>query len=205
MTKPSLVAFDLGKVLVDFDYSRAGRRIAAQSSRSPAEVQEFLDQSPLLLRFETGHMTRHEFFEVVRDHTGFRGAFEEFCEFFADIFWEIEPMIELQSSIRRKGIPTYILSNTNDLATTHVRRNFPFFSNFDGYILSYKVGAMKPDARIYEALEQMSGKRGPEILYFDDRPENIEAGADRGWQAILHETPEKSLEAVKRSGLLNHT
>ena len=160
MTKPSIVAFDLGKVLVDFDYSRAGKRIAAKSDRSPAEVQEFLDQSPLLLRFETGHMTRHEFFEVVREHTGFRGAFEEFCHFFADIFWEIRAMVNLQAAIRGQGIPTYIFSNTNDLAVEHVRRNFPFFSNFTGYILSYEVGAMKPDAGIYEALESVSGKRG---------------------------------------------
>lgn len=204
MTKPSIVVFDLGKVLVDFDYSIAGRRIAAQADLSAAEVQKFLDHSPLLYRFETGLMTRQEFHQTVCEHTGFRGSLEEFGKFFADIFWEIPVMVEIQATLRRRGIPTYIFSNTNDLAVEHIRRNFPFFSNFDGYIYSYEVGAMKPAARIYEALEQMSGKRGPEILYLDDRQENVDAGAARGWQVILQTAPERSRIEMEKLGLLNH-
>jgi glucose-1-phosphatase len=201
--KPSIVVFDLGKVLVDFDYSIAGRRIAAQSKLSPAEVQAFLDHSPLLVRYETGEMTRQEFFETVRDHTGFRGTAEEFGDLFADIFSEMPEMIALHAELRRKEIPTFIFSNTNDLAITHVRRRFPFFSNFDGYILSYEIGAMKPHAKIYEALEHLSGKRGAEILYLDDRKENVEAGAARGWQVIHQTDPAKSRAEVVRHGLLS--
>ena len=199
---PSIVVFDLGKVLLDFDYSIAGRRLAAQAGISASEVRAFLDQSPLLHRFETGLMTQQEFFAAVRRETGFRGSFEEFSGFFADIFWEIPPMIELHATLRRKGLPTYIFSNTNDLAMVHIHRNFPFFANFDGYILSYQVKAMKPDAEIYEALENLSGKRGVEILYLDDRPENVAAGAARGWQIILHTEPGKSRTAIEQLGLL---
>jgi FMN phosphatase YigB (HAD superfamily) len=199
---PSIVVFDLGKVLIDFDYSIAGRRIAAQAKLTPAKVQEFLDHSPLLYRLETGLITQQEFFEEVRQHTGFSGGFDEFASFFADIFWEIPAMIELHAQVRRQGIPTYIFSNTNDLAVLHIKRNFPFFANFDGYIYSHEIGAMKPDAKIYEAMEKMSGKRGADILYLDDRPENVAAGAARGWQVILQESPEKSRAAMGRLDLL---
>lgn len=202
MTKPSIVVFDLGKVLVDFDYSIAARKISEHSSKSPVEVKHHLDHSPLLHRYETGLMTRQEFYEDVRQATGFRGPLEQFSGMFADIFWEIPLMIEIQATLRRKGIPTYIFSNTNDLAVEHIRRNFPFFSNFDGYILSYEVGAMKPDGKIYEALERMAGKRGGEILYLDDRQENVDAGAARGWQVILQTDPDKSRAAIERLGLL---
>ena len=202
MTKPSVVVFDLGKVLVDFDYSIAGRRIAAQSNLSAAEVQNYLDHSPLLFRYETGLMNRQEFFEAVRNHTGFRGSLAEFGSFFADIFTEMPEMTALHAELRRRGIPTYIFSNTNDLAIEHIRRAFPFFANFDGYILSYEVGAMKPAAKIYEALEAMTGKRGAEIVYLDDRQENIDAGAARGWQTVLQTEPAKSRAAVERLGLL---
>ena len=199
---PSIVVFDLGKVLLDFDYSIAGRRIAAQTKLSDSAVQMFLDQSPLLHRFETGLMTQREFFDEVRRQTGFHGGFEEFSGFFADIFWEIPPMIELHAALRRQGIPTYLFSNTNDLAMVHIHRNFPFFANFDGYILSYEVKAMKPDTKIYEALERMTGQRTSDILYLDDRPENVAAGAARGWQVILHTDPEKTRTAMKELGLL---
>jgi len=101
-------------------------------------------------------------------------------------------MIELHARVRRRGIPTYIFSNTNDLAVEQVRRNFPFFANFDGYIYSYEVGTLKPDPEIYLALEKLAGRRGTDIVYLDDRPENVAGGAARGWRAILHETPEKT-------------
>ena len=198
MRSPSIVVFDLGKVLVDFDYSIAARKIAAQSRKSLAEIKVLIEQSRFVIDYETGRMTRREFYERVREATGFRGTLEEFGEFFADIFTEIPPMIELHAEVRRRGIPTYIFSNTNDLAIEHVRRSFPFYANFDGYIYSYEVGAMKPDGKIYEALEKLAGRRGADVVYLDDRPENVEGGAARGWQAILHETPEKTRAAVKK-------
>ena len=194
------VVFDLGKVLVDFDYSIAIRKIAANSAMPLAGIKNLIEQSPLLVHYETGLLTRRQFFEQVRKATGFRGTIEEFSEFFADIFTAIPPMIEFHAALRRQKISAYIFSNTNDLAVEHIRRNFPFFKHFDGYIFSYEVGAMKPDAKIYEAMEKMCGKRGSEIIYIDDRPENVDAGAARGWQVVLHETPEKTRAALNQFG-----
>jgi len=57
---------------------------------------------------------------------------------------------------------------------------------------------MKPEAKIYESLEQLAGRRGAEIIYLDDRPENVAAGAVRGWRAILHETPAITRAAVEK-------
>ena len=177
------MVFDLGKVLLDFDYSIAGRRIAALSRLPAAEVQQFIDHSPLLFRFETGQINQEQFF--------------------ADIFTPIEPMVNLHAELQaRGGVPTYIFSNTNELAVGHIRSRFPFFSRFDDCILSYQHGALKPDARLYEVVEQCAGVSGPEILYFDDRPENVAAGAARAWRAILHEAPEKSRAVVVSAGLL---
>jgi HAD superfamily hydrolase (TIGR01509 family) len=205
MSQPSIVVFDLGKVLVDFDYSIAIPRIAAHGTLPLAGIKTFFFHSHLLVDYESGRLTRLEFFEQARQATGFRGTMEEFGEFFADIFTAIPPMIELHAGLRRRGVPTYIFSNTNDLAIEHVRRSFPFFRNFDGYIFSYEVKAMKPDAKMYEALEKLVQRRGAEILYLDDRPENVVAGAERGWLAVLHETPEKSCAAMEEMGLLVKT
>jgi glucose-1-phosphatase len=200
MNNSPVVVFDLGKVLVDFDYSIAARRIAARCAKPPENLHAFLGSSPLLVQYETGALTRQEFFQAMRDATGFLGEPKEFGDFFADIFTAMPPMIELHASLRARGLKSYIFSNTNDLAIEHIRRNFPFFKNFDGYILSYEVKAMKPDAPIYHALEKMTGKRGGEIIYIDDRSENITGGAAHGWRTILHKTPEKTRAAMKAFG-----
>jgi len=198
------VVFDLGKVLVDFDYTIAARRIAARSKVPAEKIMRFVDYSPLLFRLELGQVTTEQFYEEVCAATGFDGSLAEFADFFADIFVPIEPMIELQATLRQRGVPTYIFSNTNELAISHIRRAFPFYSNFDGYILSYEHGVKKPDAGLYNVVERQSGRRGSEILYLDDRHENVAAGAARGWQVILQETPEKSHAAIEKLGLLNH-
>jgi FMN phosphatase YigB (HAD superfamily) len=195
MSRPVFI-FDLGKVLVDFDYSVAARKVAARSAKSLADLHVFLGASPLLVEYESGRLTRKQFYNAVRDEVGFAGDVDEFGGFFADIFTEIAPMTALHAELRRQGYATYIFSNTNDLAVEHVRRSFPFFAHFDGYIFSYEVGAMKPDAPIYEAMEKMTGRHGADLIYLDDRAENITAGIRRGWRAVLHESPEKTRQAL---------
>lgn len=193
---PKAVVFDLGKVLVDFDYSKAAQALAARARVSAAEVTRLIDQSPLLVTYETGQLATEAFYKKVCDATGFCGDLDEFGRLFGDIFTPIDPMIELHAQLRKRGVPTYIFSNTNELAVAHIRKTFPFFANFDGYIYSFQEGALKPDEKIYPAVERRTGLAGPEILYIDDRIENIETARRRSWQTIHHHDPDGTRQAV---------
>lgn len=201
MSRPVFI-FDLGKVLVDFDYSIAARKIAARSRKAPADLHAFLGSSPLLVEYESGRLTRQGFYGSICHAIKFQGDLAEFGSYFADIFTEMPGTIALHAELRRLGFETYIFSNTNDLAIEHVRRNFPFFANFDGYIFSYEVGGLKPQPEIYAAMEAMTGRRGADLIYIDDRPENIETGRARGWRTILHESPEKTRRVIENFGVL---
>jgi HAD superfamily hydrolase (TIGR01509 family) len=202
MNTPQVVIFDLGKVLLEFDYSIAARNLSARGTISPEAVHKFIGQSPLLFRYETGLITKQEFFEAVRKETGFKGDLQEFSHIFGDIFEPMTPMIELHAALKQRKVPTFIFSNTNELAIQHIRKMYPFFHGFDGYVFSYEHGAMKPQAKLYEVVERTTNRQREQLLYIDDRPENIAAGTERGWQVILQETPEKTLAEVKKTGLL---
>ena len=193
---PRAVIFDLGKVLLDFDYTRAARTLAPHSDLSPAEFKRVVDQSPLLHRYESGRMTTAEFVAEVRRLTGFRGPDDLFHGSFGDIFAEIPEMVALQRRLAGQGVPTYVFSNTNELAVAHIRQAFPFFGGFTGYIYSYEARSMKPDPGIYVALETLTGLQGADLLYLDDRAENIAHGAERGWRTILHADHAPSIRAV---------
>ena len=201
MNPPSVVMFDLGKVLVDYDYGIASRRLLRRTRLTDAELRDLLCTSPLLRQYETGAINTEQFYQGVCAASGYDGGLAEFSLAFADIFSEIKPMIAMHAALRAAGIATWIFSNTNELAERHIRARFPFFSNFDGYVLSCEEGAMKPDPKIYEVVERKTGRRGAAILYLDDRPENIAAGLARGWRAVLHETPEKTRALVAAMGL----
>ncbi len=202
MSRPEVVVFDLGKVLLDFDYGIAAKRIAAQATVDPARIKQVLDQSALLFRYETGLVTREEFFQEVRQASGFSGTLDEFSSYFGDVFTPIDRMIALHAALRESGLPTCVFSNTNDLAVAHIRQNFPFYSTFDAHVLSFEHRSMKPDARIYEVVERVTGRKRGAILYLDDRLENIEAGRARGWETVHHCEPEASIARVKELGLL---
>ncbi len=138
----------------------------------------------------------------MRGVTHYRGTLEEFSRLFADVFTPIRPMIEFKERLTAAGIPTYIFSNTNDLAITHIRATYPFYQGFNGYVLSYEHGFMKPEPQLYQRIEEITGCQQEEILYFDDRLENVEGGVQRGWRAVHHQAPESSVQAAIRTGLL---
>ena len=198
---PKAVVFDLGKVLVDFDYGIAARAVAARARVSAPEVAKLIAETSLLITYETGGLATDAFYKQVCDATGFCGDLNEFGRCFGDIFAPIDAMIDLQARIRDAGMPTYIFSNTNELAIAHIKQTFPFFSGFNAYIYSFQEGALKPDAKIYAAVERRTGLSGAEILYIDDRLENIEAGKQRAWQAIHHIDPSITRRAVAAMGL----
>jgi HAD superfamily hydrolase (TIGR01509 family) len=199
---PRAAVFDIGKVLLDFDYGIAAQAMAAHSVKPAGEIRRALDQSPLLFEYETGRLTTGQFFEQVRSAIGFRGNLSLFRSMFADIFTPLPAIVGLHEELHRRGFPTFVFSNTNELAVAHLRSQFPFFANFQGYVFSFEEGVMKPHARIYEAVERVTGLRGGELLYIDDRAENHAAGLARGWQAIHHIDVPTTLCAVKASGLL---
>jgi HAD superfamily hydrolase (TIGR01509 family) len=197
MRKPKAVVFDLGKVLLDFDYSIAVKNIAVHCSLSPEELHKLLNQSTLLHCYETGLMTSNEFFKEVKGLSKFCRDFETFAPIFGNIFTPIPEMIDLNSQLRSRGVPTYIFSNTNELAVSHIRATYPFFAEFSAHIYSFEHRAMKPHPSIYEVVEKTAATVGPDILYVDDRLENIEEGIRRGWRTIHHQSPAQTISQVK--------
>ena len=192
------VVFDLGKVLVDFDYAIAARHLAAQAEKSAAEIYHVIYDSPLLAAYESARLTSRQFYDEARRAIGFHGDFAAFSSAFADIFSEIPAMIRLQEELRAAGVPTFVLSNTNEIAVEHIRSRFPFFGGFTGLVLSYEQGVMKPDAAIYRAAETLSGCGGREILFIDDRLENVRGAEQLGWRTICHRTPEETMRTVRQ-------
>lgn len=201
--RPRAVVFDLGKVLLDFDYQIALRRLLPRCRIGAEALRHLLLDERLLVDYETGLISTAEFIARLTAATGYEGTEAEFRAGFGDIFAPIEPMVALHAELRARGVPTYVLSNTNELAVDFIRGRYPWFAKFDGYVLSYEHRAMKPGPALYAVAERLSGCHGAELFYFDDRPENVAAARARGWQAVVHTDPATSRAALAATGLLD--
>jgi len=199
-THPHIMVFDLGKVLIDFDWMIVVNRIAEKSGTSIDKFKALLTDPSLLLDYESGQLSSMEFYRKVQADFGYPDTFENFKLDFADMFTEISPMISLQSEIKKAGIDTYILSNTNEIAVDFICENYSFFENFEGYVYSFKEKCMKPDLKIYQAIEQLTNKSGNQIAFIDDNAANVEAAKSLGWLAQTHSDITTTYEFIKSFG-----
>ena len=93
--------------------------------------------------------------------------------------------------LSERGVETALLSNTNahhwEAMVPGGSRagRYPAIAGLDRHFASHLIGAMKPDAAIFGAVEDATGRRGDEILFFDDLPANVEGARAHGWRAVL--------------------
>ena len=184
MQTPEVVVFDLGKVLLDFDYDIAIRRFAERSDVGIDKVRELINSS-VQYDYESGKITTDEFFSYVRNGAGFQGGRSEFVDFFSDIFSPMEMMLNFFKRVKKAGLPICVFSNTNEIAIQYISKQYSFYDDFDFYVLSFQEKGMKPYEPIYRVVEKKTMKSGEAILYIDDRLENIETGNRLGWQTVL--------------------
>lgn len=115
---------------------------------------------------------------------------------------EIPHSVRLLRALRARGVPVFALSNFGLEPFALARATYPFLDEFDRLFLSGAMGVTKPAPRIYEMVEEGCGLPPATLLFTDDRAENIDAAAARGWQTHLFETPQSWAERLVASGLL---
>ena len=202
MNPIATVIFDLGNVLLPFDWGQARKRMSTATGCSRREVEDYFVKTPFLGQLEIGQLTAQQFFEIVARDLRFRGSRTEFDEILSNIFTIDDAMIRLTQAL--KGVyRRFILSNTIPQHIEYVFAKYPVLRDFDGHILSYEVGLMKPDRRIYERTVQQFGIVAERAVFIDDLPANIAGAQAIGLPAIQHKSFIKTRRELTRLGIPN--
>lgn len=191
------VFFDLGNVLLDFDFGRAAKKLSALIHRPEPEITWTVATVVERTRYEFGQTSTKDFHEQMCRALGVSMPLGEFRELWSDIFVENDEMVALAVSLRGK-IPRFILSNTNDLHIDFIRERFPFFAGFEGYVYSHEERVGKPDARIYEIALRRAGTDAAHSLFIDDRAENVIGARTVGMHAIHYANRAHALKEIQQ-------
>ncbi len=180
------VYFDLGNVLVHFDHDIAVQSVAKLSGHEADVVKDAIFTCGLQDRLETGLISSSEFAQSLIAKLECELSEEELLDAISAIFTPNEPILGVLEQLKLAGVPMAVLSNT---CQPHwgwlLRQNWPVIGNwFDFYVLSFEARSMKPDSLIYEVSEQRSGREPEHLFFTDDRADNVEAAAARGWPLI---------------------
>jgi FMN phosphatase YigB (HAD superfamily) len=203
------VYFDLGNVLVAFDPSIACANIAELFEVDVAAAQEVIYASGLQTRFEHGQVSAEQYADFIRRHLDrdvHQIATAEVLQAVSAMFRPIVSMGELLRRVQVSGLPIGVLSNT---CVAHwqwiLRQSYPMLDiEFAAMILSFEVGSMKPEEAIYQAAERAANVPAHQILFLDDKSENVEAARARGWKSELCVGGVQAEAALCRHGVINH-
>jgi len=202
-SRGSIVVFDLGGVLIDWDPRHLYRKLFAGDA---AAMEHFLAtvcthewnrcqdagrsfaEGARLLKAE--HPERAELIDA------YHSRFDEM------IAGPIAGSIEILAELRDRGTPLYGLTNWSAETYPAALERFAFLRWFRGILVSGEVGLIKPDPRIFALLIERFAVEPQRAVYIDDVEANVAAARPFGIHAIHFTTPAKLREKLVGLGLL---
>ena len=111
-----------------------------------------------------------------------------------------QPMIDWGLRLQAAGTRTGILSNLGDAMTAGVLARLPWLAGFDHHVWSHTLLTAKPDPLIYQAAAAGLKVPASEILFVDDREENIAGALAAGMQAVRYDGQDAFVKELEDRG-----
>jgi 2-haloacid dehalogenase len=203
MAKRSVVVFDLGGVLVDWNPRYLYRKLF---NGDVAAMEMFLTEvctPDWNERQDAGRRFAEAEAALIRHHPDkaklIRAWHARFDEMIAGA---IDGTVAVLEELKARGAPLYALTNWSAETFAPQRGRFPFLGHFQGILVSGDEGVIKPDPRIFRLLLQRFDLRAEDAVFIDDNPVNVRAAGGLGIHGIHFRSPGALREELGVLGLL---
>jgi HAD superfamily hydrolase (TIGR01509 family) len=195
------VIFDIGRVLVRVDISRAMSGLANGINMTPEEIWASLEKDPRWPDWQEGRMTPRDWHLQVAKRLGGSLTFEQFTEVWNRAL-DPKPIQDdgfLGNLSKRYRLA--LLSNTDPIHVAHLEGSYEFMRYFPNRVYSCSVGASKPSPLIYREALRACKVNAEEAVYIDDVPAYAEAARRLGMMGIVFQSPEQLQSDLKNAGV----
>ncbi len=195
------VIFDIGRVLVGVDVSRAMTGLASGLSLAPEELWSALTNDPRWPDWQEGRMSPHDWHLHLTRRLGTALPFEQFVA-----VWNLalDPKPLQDDALLEKLSKTYrlaLLSNTDPIHVAHMEANYSFFRLFPARVYSCTVGASKPSPLVYLEALRACKVQANEAVYIDDVLPYVEVAKGLGLAGIHYQSPEGLVRGLEELGV----
>lgn len=196
------VIFDIGNVLIEWNPERHYDRLMPEAERKAMFAE--VDLHGMNDAIDRGGPFKETIYEFADRYPHWRDAIRRWhCDWIEMASPGIPHSIRLMAALQAKGVPVFALTNFGIGTFDYAKGFYPFLSHFDRAYVSGHMGVIKPEARIYEMVEEDCGLSGGQLLFTDDRADNIFAAHERGWKTHLFDGPEGWAARLVGEGLLS--
>jgi putative hydrolase of the HAD superfamily len=179
-----VIVFDLGNVLIPFDHGRWVENLnKIKSGLGSKMFEKFRDNHDIQMEYEGGKISDDEFIDICLKWLDYKITPQQFRDIFSDIFSLNQNVIDLLPSLKSK-YKLVLLSNTSNIHREYAWGKLEFINHFDKLILSHEIGAVKPENRIYKAVEEFTEEEPGSHIFIDDILEYVEKAKSLGWDGI---------------------
>lgn len=203
MAAPKLraIIFDIGRVLIRVDVSRATAGLADGLPLSSQEVWSALQKDPRWADWQEGRISPRDWHLHLSKRLGSKLSFDQFVE-----VWNraLDPVPIHGNSFLEKLGEKYrlaVLSNTDPLHVAHMERTYDFLSYFPVHVYSCQAGASKPNPLVYKQALSACRVRAGEAIYIDDVPDYVQAAQRLGLRGIVFQSPEQLQSDLREAGV----
>jgi len=196
------VVFDIGNVLIEWQPERFYDSVIGEARRR--EMFASVDLHGMNDKVDMGHHFTETIYAAAEDYPDWRDEIRMWHDRWIEMASPvIDHSVRLMAALQARGVPVFSLTNfgiqSYDFAATH----YPFLRAFDRDFISGHMQVIKPATRIFQMLEDTSGLGGADLIFTDDRPDNIAAADARGWRTHLFEGPQGWADRLVAEELLN--
>ena len=200
--KYSAIVFDLGQVLISFDYKLFVDKINQHKDGLGEQfLEKYKSNYEVHRQFEKGKIAEKDFIAQMLEYLEHKIDGGTFCRYWSDIFSLNQDVIALLPQLK-KNYKIYLLSNTNSIHKKYGYGHYEFLKQFDKLFLSHEVGFIKPEEDIYRAVEKVSGLPSEEHIFIDDVQEYVDAAKSIGWDGIQFVGYDDLVDNLKRRNIL---
>lgn len=193
----SVIVFDLGNVLIPFDYTRITEKMnSIDNGLGDRFAKTYYDNYDVHRKYERWLLSDNEFLKIMLEWSEYKISEEDFKIIYSDLFTENKATTSILPKLNQK-YKLVLLSNTNYIHQKYGWGKFDFLKHFDKLILSHEVGAIKPEEKIYRAVEEFTNEPSESHVFIDDISDYVEGAKKLGWSGIQFKTHEQLLEELK--------